>query len=147
MTEPVVHLSKTIPAPADEVWRALTSPELASRYFLGARVESDCREGSPITFSGEWEGKSFKDKGEILEVRPGRRLTYSHYSPSSGEDRPENYHTLTFDLEPRGDEATKVTLTQANLTGGVKQADIDHRADYEKNWRALLDSLSEAVGH
>jgi hypothetical protein len=60
---------------------------------------------------------------------------------SGGRDAPENYHVVTFELTPQGDE-TAVTLTQSNLTGGVKPSDREHRADYEKNWRAVLDGLA-----
>jgi hypothetical protein len=34
-------------------------------------------------------------------------------------------------------------LSQANLTGGVRPSDVEHRADYEKNWSRLLDGLAK----
>ena len=40
----------------------------------------------------------------------------------------------------------KVTLTQSNLTCGVKASDVEHRAEYEKNWAMVLDGLAKAVG-
>jgi len=40
-----------------------------------------------------------------------------------------------------------VTLTQSNLTGGVRPSDVEHRADYEKTWSTLLDGLDKAVAH
>ena len=51
---------------------------------------------------------------------------------------------MSFDLEPQG-EATEVTLTQSNLVGGIKEWDIKHRAEYEENWRAVLDGLERVV--
>ena len=146
MTDSVVQISKTIDAPAEAVWDALTSAEAASSYFMGARVDSDFQVGSPITFKGEWEGKSFEDKGEILEAEPERRLSFSHFSPTSGADEPENYHKLTFELRPNGD-ATEVVLTQDRLVGGPSASDMKNREQFEKNWREVLDGLSKSVSH
>ena len=147
MTEPVAQVSRNIEAPAADVWDALTSAEKASTFFMGATADSDFEVGSPITFEGQHEGKSFSDKGEVLEAEPGKRLKFSHWSAMSGApDTPEHYHTVSFDLEPQG-EKTRVTLTQANLQGGVTEADREHRARFEKNWQTVLDGLSKAVGH
>lgn len=145
MSEPVAQVSRTIAASPDRVWKALTSEEEASTYFMGATVKSDFAVGSPITFEGEHEGKAYADKGEILEARPGRRLKMSHYSPMTGaEDRPENYNTLTIDLQPEGDR-TRVTLTQAHLQGEVTEDDRINRAKFEQNWSGVLMGLDKAV--
>ena len=61
---------------------------------------------------------------------------------SGTPDTPANYHVVTFDLAPQG-VATLVTLSQANLTGGVTASDKTHRADYEKNWSTVLDGLAK----
>src|SRR3989442_10144144 len=50
------------------------------RSYLGAEVETDWQVGSPITFKGDWEGKPYEDKGEILVFEPERKLAYSHRS-------------------------------------------------------------------
>ena len=52
--------------------------------MFGAELETDWAEGSPITWSGEWEGKPYQDKGKVLEVDPGRRLVHTHFSALSG---------------------------------------------------------------
>jgi uncharacterized protein YndB with AHSA1/START domain len=147
MTETTAQAARTIAAPADQVWDALTRPEKIKRYFFGADVETDWRIGSPIKFRGEYEGRRFEDRGEIRSFDPGRKLAYTHYSPLSGApDAPENYHVVTIELEPQG-EATEVTLTQSNLTGGVKESDAKMRAEFEKNWNAVLEGLARTVEH
>jgi uncharacterized protein YndB with AHSA1/START domain len=145
MVEPTAQVSKVIQATTAEIWTALTTPELMKTYFLGADVSSDFRLGSPITFRGQFKGKSYQDKGEILAVEPQRRLSFSHFSPLTGQpDVPENHHTVTFDLEGvQG--GTKVTVTQANLLGGVKPSDREHRAEFEKNWTSVLEGLKKTV--
>ncbi len=37
--------------------------------------------GSPILYRGEWHGKLFEDKGQILEIEPEKRLVSTHWSP------------------------------------------------------------------
>ncbi|MGO4433808.1 SRPBCC domain-containing protein [Paenarthrobacter sp. RAF9] len=53
----------SIPANRQKVWEALTDPALIKQYFLGTNVETTWRVGDPITYSGEYNGKSYEDKG------------------------------------------------------------------------------------
>lgn len=129
----------TINASAADVWSALVTPEAIRQYMFGAEVRSEWKEGSPIVWRGEWQGKSFEDKGEVLQVEPGRRLRYSHFSPLSGAaDLPENYHTVTIELTEAG-PATRVVLTQDN--NATEQA----REHSEKNWEQMLGGLKKYV--
>jgi uncharacterized protein YndB with AHSA1/START domain len=136
----VAKASVTIDATRDAVWRALTDSATVERFMFGAKVASDWREGSPITWRGEWQGRRYEDKGTVLEARPGRRLRYTHFSPLSGlPDVPESYHTVTIELSGDGPR-TEVTLTQDKCPG--EQA----RKEYEKNWSAMLSALEKVVG-
>src|ERR1700722_8330056 len=78
-----------IAAPASVVWEALTDPERIRQYFMGATVATDWEPGSPITWSGEYNGQAYEDKGTIVEAQPGRLLVLTHFSPMTGQpDRP-----------------------------------------------------------
>ena len=135
----VARTSTTIRAATDDVWQALTDPAAIEQYMFGAKVDSEWHEGSPITWKGEYQGKPYEDKGKILEMQRGRRLRYSHFSPMAGlPDRPENYHTVTIDLEGTGAE-TRVSLAQDN------NADEKARAHSEKNWSTMLEGLKKYV--
>ena len=126
-------------ASADDVWRAITDPDLVEKYYFGTRVESDWEPGSPVTWSGEYEGKEYRDHGTVLEAVPGVRLIHTHFSPLSGrEDIPENYHTLTWSLAADG-EGTRLTLTQDN---NHNYEDVEHS---EKNWQQVLEGLKTVV--
>jgi uncharacterized protein YndB with AHSA1/START domain len=128
-----------IRANADEVWQALTDPAAIEQYMFGAKVDSDWHEGSPITWRGEFRGTSFEDKGRILEMRRAKRLRYSHFSPLTGRpDAPENYHTVTIDLEGDGSD-TRVSLTQDN---NLDERAVEHS---EKNWATMLEGLKKYV--
>ena len=48
----------------------------------------------------------------------------------------------SFELTPYGNE-TQVTITQSNLIGGATASDIEHRAEYEKNWTGVLEGLAQ----
>jgi hypothetical protein len=69
MNEITAEASVDINAPRSEVWKSLTDPARIKEYYLGAEVQTDWQVGSPITFKGEWDGKSFEDKGEGREDR------------------------------------------------------------------------------
>ena len=105
----------TIDAAPDRVWDVITDPAAVKEFMFGADLETEWTVGGPIAWRGEWEGKPYEDKGKIFEVEPGRKLVHTHFSPLGGEeDRPENYHTLTWTLEDQEGGATKLTLSQDN---------------------------------
>lgn len=135
----IAKASIAINASRQAVWQALMSPDAIKEYMFGARVDSDWREGSPISWKGEWQGKPYEDKGTILHVRPERRLQYSHYSPLSGlPDAPEHYHTVTIELAGNGTETEVMLAQDHNATEAA-------RMHSEKNWKMMLDGLKKYV--
>jgi uncharacterized protein YndB with AHSA1/START domain len=128
-----------IEASAAQVWAALTDPRQIEQYMFGSHVETDWQPGSPIVWRGEFDGKPYEDKGEILEVEPERRLSVTHFSPLSGQDDvPENYHTLTYSLDERGG-ATHVSLSQDN---NADDAAAEHA---QGMWAQMLAGLKQVV--
>jgi uncharacterized protein YndB with AHSA1/START domain len=137
--ELIAKASVTIRAPVGKVWDALVNPEVIRRYMFGATVVSDWKQGSPITWKGEWKGKPYEDKGRILELRPEERLQYSHFSPLSGApDQPENYHRVTIELSKQDGEV-RLDLSQ----DGNKNAAA--RDESRRNWAMMLDGIKKVV--
>lgn len=125
-------------APA-QVWAALVDPEQIRQYMFGSQVSTDWNPGSAIIWKGEYEGKPYEDKGTIVDVEPVRLLKFTHFSPLSGEpDTPENYHTLTYELDER-DGKTHVSLSQDNNSN---DEEVEHSRD---NWATMLRSLKDVV--
>lgn len=131
----VAKAETTINAPVEKVWDAFTNPATIKQYMFNTNVTSDWTEGSKITWKGEWQGKAYEDKGEILKLVSNKELQYTHFSPLAGlEDKPENYHTVTIDLEENGRQ-TKITLAQDG------NANEEARQHSQKNWEMMLESL------
>src|SRR4051812_45855729 len=124
-----------INAPATQVWEALTNPAIVKQYFFGTNVKSDWKKGSPIIWEGEWEGKAYQDKGEILDIDPGKYVKYSYWSSMSGaEDKPENYADVSYQLT-ESDGKTKLTIGQSNIK------DEKAKEHSEQNWQSVFGKM------
>lgn len=135
----IARAETTIQANAARVWNALTEPEQIKQYLFGTQVTTDWKVGSPITYSGVWQGKPYQDKGKILEVTPEKRLVSTFWSALAGQpDRPENYKTVRYELFPQGN-ATRLVVTQDH---NESQEEADHSA---QNWRMTLDGLKKML--
>ena len=136
----VAKAAITIDAPVSRVWDALTKPDLVKQYLFGTKVTTDWRVGSPITYEGVWEGKAYKDKGQILQVESGKLLVSTFWSALSGlPDIPENYQTVRYELSAEGN-GTRVTITQDN---NATQEEADHST---QNWNMVLDGMKKVIG-
>ena len=125
-----------IDAPRAKVWDALTNPTTVKEYMHGTNLSTDWKVGSPIAWKGEWKGQSYVDKGTVLAFEPERHLAYTHWSPMGGsEDKPENYHTVMYELVEDGGRTT-LTLTQDN---NATQDEADKMA--KDNWGPMLEGL------
>jgi uncharacterized protein YndB with AHSA1/START domain len=128
-----------IDAPAEEVWEALTTPSLIKQWFFGVDTESDWKVGSPLVHRGEWQGKPYTDKGEILRFDPPKMLVHTHWSDLSGTpDRPEHYEQITWELG-EADGSTRLTITEHNLPS----EEAKERSD--QSWGMVLKNLKELL--
>ena len=128
-----------INAPTSKVWDALTKPNLIQQYLFGTEVTTDWQVGSPITYTGTWEGKQYEDKGRILQIEPGKLLVSTFWSSFSGlPDVPENYKTVRYELSAEG-SGTRLTITQDNNS---TQEEANHS---EQNWKMVLDGIKKLL--
>jgi uncharacterized protein YndB with AHSA1/START domain len=133
----IAKASITINTSRDKVWNALVNPEAIKQYMFGTNVVSNWKEGSPIVWKGEWQGKPYEDKGMILQFKPGQTIQYSHFSPLSGlPDKAENYHTVTVELSGEG-MLTQVLLSQD------KNSTEQERQHSEENWGMMLTAMKK----
>lgn len=114
-------------APVEKVWHALTDPEMVKQYFFGSDQLTDWKVGSPILFTGEYEGKAYRDKGVVLEYVENERLAFSYLSDwSNMPDEPENYLHIVYEVKAV-DGGTALTIEQTNY-------DAERQAHSEQNW-------------
>jgi uncharacterized protein YndB with AHSA1/START domain len=139
MTGLIATASTVVDADKKTVWQAITDPAEVKQWFFGTDLATDWTPGSAITWSGEWEGKPYQDKGEVLAYDEPRRLSVTHFSPLTGQDDvPGNYHTLVYELSD-ADDGTSVTLSQDN-NGSEEEA--EHST---QNWTMVLEGLKKQV--
>jgi uncharacterized protein YndB with AHSA1/START domain len=139
MTDLGATTSTTINATQDEVWKALTTPDVIKQWFFGVETETDWKVGSPLIHRGEYQGKPYVDKGEILRFDPPKLLVHTHWSDISGKpDRPENYQEVEWALSDR-DGKTELTITERNLPSE------EAKATSEDSWKTVLKSLKELL--
>lgn len=135
----IAKTSISINAPKDKVWDALTNPAAIKAYLFGTDVHTDWKKGSPITYTGVWEGKNYEDKGTIIDIRPGEYYHSTYYSPLSGkEDKPENYNNVIWELKQDGD----------STIASVSQDNVENEAGVEKakqNWDYVLQGMKQWV--
>ncbi len=53
---------------------------------MGADVKSDWKVGSSLTYTGEYQGKPYEEKGIIKKIEPEKVLQATHFSKGSGKE-------------------------------------------------------------
>jgi uncharacterized protein YndB with AHSA1/START domain len=135
----IARAAISINVPAEKVWEALTNPELIKQYLFGTTVTTDWQVGSPIIYEGQWQGKSYQDKGIILEVEPGKLLVSTYWSSMEGlPDISEHYKTVRYELAPEG-TGTQLTVTQDN------NATPEDAALSSRNWNMVLGGIKKLL--
>jgi uncharacterized protein YndB with AHSA1/START domain len=128
-----------INVPRLKVWDALTRPDLIKQYLFGTSVTTDWHVGSPITYTGQWEGKTYQDKGMVMQIEPGKLLVSTYWSSMSGlPDIPENYKTVRYELSTEGD-GTRLTITQDN---NATPEEANHSG---QNWKMVLEGIQRLL--
>ncbi len=134
-----LETSLTITAPIEKVWAAITSPAMVKQYFFGTELDTDWQVGSPIYFRGEWEGKTYEDKGTILAFEPHKVLRYNYLSSWSNlPDLPENYANISYAVH-QVDEKTILTITQDGFE------DEEKRAHSAQNWQMIFGGMKDLL--
>jgi uncharacterized protein YndB with AHSA1/START domain len=120
---PAVRFERRLGHPVEAVWRAVSEPAGLAHWFP-ARVEiEELAPGGRLRFEHA-DGAAPPSDGEIVEVEPPRRLTFTW-----GGER------LRFELEPAGD-GTLLRLT--HFLSSPEQAARD-----AAGWHVCLDRLTD----
>jgi uncharacterized protein YndB with AHSA1/START domain/DNA-binding transcriptional ArsR family regulator len=97
----------------EQLWRAITDPDVRARYQFGARVESGWTPGSSYKLAHQGAPRSLIE-GENLEVDPPRRLVQSYQAVWDDDIAAEGTSRVTWEIEPVGDSC-RLTVTHDQL--------------------------------
>lgn len=118
----VATVQRTIAAPAERVYAALTDPALLSRWFT-QEAEADLRVG------GRYRNAD-GDRGEFRVLDPPRRLTFTWENPDHSPGT-----VVKVDIDAKGPAKATVRLEHRKL------ADRTAFQDMKEGWSWALDSL------
>ena len=142
--EPLV-IERTLNAPAQRVWKAITDPTDMKQWYFdlpGFKAEV----GYECTMTKDKDGKIYKHLFKVTEVVPGKKLTYNW----KYEGYPGNSF-VTFELIPEGNK-TKLRLSHAGLeTFPANEPDLQVK-NFEEGWtdiigRSLPGFLEKEAAH
>jgi len=119
-----------IKATPEAIWEAITKPEFTKRFFYGAEI--DATADRRLVVMGD-------DVGEdpVFEFDPPRRLVHGWQSKWNEEMAAEEPSRVTWELEPRDDGTTMLTVVHDKLEGAPKTA----TAVYGAGWMYVLSGL------
>jgi uncharacterized protein YndB with AHSA1/START domain len=139
MTNLTATVTVHVNASKKSVWDALINPAIVKEYFFGTNLICNWTVGSPIRFTGEWEGKPYEDKGTVLAYAHEQHLSYNYYSTFSGQpDLPENYQTIQY-LISETNGITTLVITQSNCQSE------EIRRHSESNWTNVMMAMKQLV--
>jgi uncharacterized protein YndB with AHSA1/START domain len=134
------EVSMSMKATPERIWKALTDPAEVKAWLFGTELNTTWKEGSPITYKGVWEGKSYEDKGTVLKIIPNRLIVSTYWSGMSGKpDLPENYMKVSYEIHPEAGGNCTLSIRQENA---ASQKEADHS---KGNWEMVLKGLKELV--
>jgi uncharacterized protein YndB with AHSA1/START domain len=138
----------------EQLWRALTEPAFTLRYW-GAALHSDWQVGSPVLWQTGEDGEP-ADLGQVvLAAEPPRRLSYTwhNYQPEHAELfgwseerlaelQQERISKVTFEIEPAGSTAVKLTVIHDDFDPGSEMLRAcSGRRPEAGGWPQLLSDL------
>lgn len=128
-----VTVEREIPHPPEKIWRALTTQHLIEEWLMKNDFGLDL--GHRFQLRGDWGHVDC----EILEVEPGRMLSYRWNHPHA-DPAFDLESTVIFTLEPAG-TGTLLRVEQVGFRPDQKQAFGGARA----GWPIHLVNLEKTV--
>ena len=142
--------SISIAAEPHDVWKALIAPDAGDKW-RNAHFRTGWHAGDLIEIEAIIGPRRYRDKGQVVQVRPCALLQYTYWSSVSGlPDHPDSYSTVTMTLEAKGAE-TILTVEQNVPPSPVRKgkgweigedSGAKHVAFY---WRMALPVLKRVV--
>lgn len=127
-----------IKASQEDVWDAITNPEIVVKFFHGAQVESTYEVGTPIR-SLSPDRSEVWGENTILECDPPRRLVHTWRSLYDAEMSAEAESRVAWEIEPLPGGFSKLTLIHDRLEDSPKTAAS------VRGWSYILSNLKTVI--
>jgi uncharacterized protein YndB with AHSA1/START domain len=101
----------------EQLWQAITDPEIRSKYNFGAGVYGDWEPGAHQQMRAA-AGDFVLGESEVLEVDPPRRLVHTMDAFFSDEARAEGTSRVTWEIEQVGDSC-RLQVTHDQMREGA----------------------------
>lgn len=101
-----------IDASTEDVWHALTTPEMTQQFFHGTAVRSELRRGAAFQHLSA-DGDQIIIDGVVRDVRAPNRLTYGFRFPEYDDAET----TVTYTLAELGEGRTRLTIRHDGFDG------------------------------
>jgi uncharacterized protein YndB with AHSA1/START domain len=124
-----------IRATPEQIWDGITKPEFTARYFYGSVIDSTYEPGSPYTGWSEDRSQHYVD-GEVIEADRPRKLVTTWRAMYDPETAAEPHSRVTWEIEPAGENVTKLTVIHDELDAAPKTA-----ANVAGGWSYVLSGL------
>jgi uncharacterized protein YndB with AHSA1/START domain len=124
-----------IRATPEQVWDALTTPELTGKFFYGSLVRTSGVRGTAIQHYAP-DGHTLWADDAILESEPPRRLVHTWRALYDAELMAEPPSRVTWEIDPQPGGVTRVTVVHDDLDNSPKTA-----SHVSGGWMYILSGL------
>jgi uncharacterized protein YndB with AHSA1/START domain len=127
-----------IRAPQQQVWEAITNPEIVAKFFHGAQVESTYQVGTRLRSWSPDHSQLWGDN-TVLECDPPRKLVHTWRSLYDPDLAAEPESRVTWEIEEQPGGFSRLTLIHDRLGQSPKTA------AHVKGWSYILSSLKTVL--
>ncbi|MDP4503726.1 SRPBCC domain-containing protein [Nonomuraea turcica] len=128
-----LHVDLYLRASPDDVWAALTDPQLVPRWRFGMSFQTDWQPGSPLS------SRSPNGDGTVLQAVRGRGLVYEWSQTDQPQANGGHPSTVSFELTPMG-EVTRLTVVHSDLESEGAFLKV-----VAPGWPMILSSLKSLI--
>jgi uncharacterized protein YndB with AHSA1/START domain/DNA-binding transcriptional ArsR family regulator len=121
----------------DDLWRAISDPEVTQRYFHSTRVDADLRPGERIAY---WCGDDLVVDGKVLVADPPRKLVTTWSFRRSPEMRDDPPSRVTWEIEAMDLDTCKLTLVHDDFL-----SETPTFRSVKSGWPVVLSSLKSLL--
>jgi uncharacterized protein YndB with AHSA1/START domain len=107
-----------IKASPEAIWDAITNPDFTEKYFHGVRIDTK----PELRVTRAYDGSDTYGEDPVFEFDPPRRLAHGWHSKWNPELSAEEPSRVIWEIEPREDGLSLLTVVHDRLEGAPKTA-------------------------